>query len=284
MGRARLRLLPVCSKGRLRGLFSAAFFISVSPAWSLDCSAPSWEAHAGAVRSHWAENSTQGKSLVRERGTLTRAGLTANLSCDRWQWQLALARSEGQRTYDGVSTTNFPIQTHSDLAITDASILGWTPIAARWAGGLRLNHRTIHRDIASTGRVRGYPEQFAYWQAATGLRYERPLGPDLVLSAEGWLGGGGGGSLSLNLPNADKAQLRLGNSRLAEVALQISSPARAPAGRGWAWHVRTAYQWQGIAAGPATALMRNGVPVGSALQPETLQRALGLDIGVGYHF
>lgn len=221
---------------------------------------------------------------MRERGTLIRAGITADLSCDRWQWQLALARSEGRRAYDGVSNTNFPIQTHSDLAITDASMVGWTPIAERWAGGLRLNHRTIHRDIASTGRVRGYPEEFTYWQAATGLRYERPLRPGVVIAAEGWLGGGAGGSLSLNLPNADRAQLRLGNSRLAEVALQISSPALAPAGRGWSWRVRTAYQWQGIAAGPAATLMRNGVPVGGALQPETRQRTLGLDFGVGYQF
>jgi hypothetical protein len=30
--------------------------------------------------------------------------------------------------------------------------------------------------------------------------------------------------------------------------------------------------------------MCNGVPVGSALQPETRQRTLGLDIGAGYRF
>lgn len=279
-----MKLLPECTKGRLRGLFSVAIFLSVSPAWSLDCSAPSWQAHTGVVRSHWTENSAQGKSLVRERGTLTRAGIAADLLCDRWQWRLALARSEGRRAYAGVSTTNFPIQTHSDLAITDASVLGWAPIVERWAGGLRLSHRAIHRDIAGTGRVRGYPEQFTYWQMATGLRYERPLRPGIVISTEGWLGGGGRGTLSLSLPNADQAQLSLGNSRLAEVALQISSPVLAPAGRGWSWHVRTDYQWQGIAAGTATTLMRNGVPVGSALQPETRQRTLGLDIGAGYRF
>lgn len=274
----------VWCKGRSCGLFSALFLGSVSPVWSLDCSVPSWGVHTGVARSHWEEINAQGKSLVRERGALTRTGITAGGSCERWQWRLALARSEGRRTYDGVSTTNVPIQTYSNLAITDASVQGWAPITERWSGGLRLNHRTLHRNIASTGRVLGYPERFSYWQTAAGLRHELPLRPSVVISAEGWLGGGPGGSLSLKLPNADPAQLKLGNSRVVEVGLQVGSPALASDRRGWSWQVRMDYQRQGIAAGRATALTRNGVPVGGASQPETLQSALGVDVGAHYRF
>jgi hypothetical protein len=183
-----------------------------------------------------------------------------------------------------VSNTNFPIQTTSALAITDASAQLWSPALADWTGGLRLNHRILNRDIASIGQVRGYPERFSYWQAALGLKRTLALNPGLIISGEGWLGGGPAGTLALNLPTADATQLTLGSSKLAEIALQLGSPALTPGQAGWSWQARVDYQWQTIAAGPAKALVRNGIPVGGAAQPAVRQQALGVSAGANYRF
>ena len=187
-------------KGRNCGLFYGLAGLAVAaatwagPAWSLDCAAPGLGAHTGLTRSQWDETSAQGRLLVRERGTLKSAGLTADGACERWQWRLALTRSTGARAYDGVTSTNFPLQTSSGISITDASAQVWTPPIAQWSGGLRVNHRQLDRDIAGVGLVRGYPERFTYWQAAAGLRHEVALGDGLVLTGEGWIGGGPAGN------------------------------------------------------------------------------------------
>lgn len=268
-------------KGRSSGLFYGLVFAATTwagPAWSLDCAAPAWGAQTGLTRSQWDETSAQGRTLVRERGTLKSAGITADGACARWPWRLALTRSTGARAYDGVTSTNFPLQTSSSISITDVAAQVWTPALARWSGGLRVNHRQLDRDIASVGLVRGYPERFGYWQAAAGIRHETALGEALVLTGEAWIGGGPAGTMTLRLPNADPARLTLGSSRLVEIALQLGSAA------GWSWHARLDYQWQAIAAGPVATLFRNGVPVGGAAQPATRQQALGVGAAVQYRF
>lgn len=278
-------------KGRKRGLFYGclrgvllAAAVGSGPAWSLDCSGFALGAEVGTTRSVWEENSALGLLLVRERGTLRRMAITAEENCALWQWRLTLARSTGARAYDGVSNTSAPVQTQSALIITDTSAQAWTPAVSGWSGGLRLNHRKIDRTIAGTGRVLGYPERFSYWQAAAGLRQELALGPDLVVSGDAWLGGGPGGKMALQLPNADATELTLGSSRVAEIGLQIGSASGVPNRTGWSWHARMDYQWQHMAAGPARALMRNGIPVGGAAQPATRQLTTGLGAGVQYRF
>jgi hypothetical protein len=274
-------------QGRNSGLFYGLVMLAAGwggAAWSADCGLPVAGAQLGVTRSTWEETSALGRLLVREQGTLRRASVTADGACQGWQWRLALARSTGERAYEGVSNTSAPIQTHSGLAITDASAQGWTPAWSGWSGGLRLTHRRIDRDIASTGTVRGYPERFAYWQAATGIRQVWALTPTLVLSGDGWLGGGPAGTMALRLPNADATELTLGSSRVAELGLQISSAASAPDQTGWSWHARIDYQWQRMAAGPVKTLMRNGIPVGGAAQPATRQKTAGLGAGVQYRF
>ena len=278
-------------KGRKRGLFYGrlcGLFLAVAagsgPAWSLDCSGFALGAQAGMTRSLWEENSALGPLLVRERGTLRRTAITAEETCALWQWRLTLARSTGARAYDGVSNTGALIQTHSALTIIDSSAQAWTPAVSGWSGGLRLNHRKIDRIIAGTGRVLGYPERFSYWQSAAGLRQELALGSDLVVSGDAWLGGGPGGKMALQLPNADATELTLGSSRVAEIGLQIGSAPGAPNQAGWSWHARVDYQWQRLAAGPARALVRNGIPVGGAAQPATRQLTTGLGAGVQYRF
>ena len=275
------------TKGRSSGLFyglAVAAAVSAGPAWSFGCSGLALGADVGAVRSVWEETSATGRLLVRERGTLTRTAITAEEVCQGWQWRLALARTTGDRAYDGVSNTSAPIQTQSALAITDASAQAWTPAASGWSAGLRLNQRRIDRDIASVGNVRGYPERFSYWQAAVGLKGEWALAPQFTVIGDGWIGGGPGGKMNLRLPNADATELTLGSSRVAEVGLQIGSAASAPNQAGWSWHARADYQWQRMAAGPAKTLTRNGVPVGGAAQPATRQKAAALGAAIQYRF
>jgi hypothetical protein len=275
---------------RVRGLTGIFSLLTLAGAASanapagFDCNAPALGASTGVTRSVWEEASATGRRLVREQGTLTRYGISADGACGAWQWRLALARSTGQRAYDGVSTTNFPIQTTSDLTITDASAQIWAHSLQNWSAGMRLNQRRLDRRIAGTGPVLGYPERFSYWQAAAGLRRELALAPGWVVSAEGWLGGGPGGTLDLRLPNADAAELKLGKSRLAEIGLQIESPALPVHLTGWSWHARADYQWQRMAAGDANVITRNGIPIGGAAQPETVQKALALSAGVRYRF
>lgn len=274
-------------QGRNSGLFYGLAMVAAGwggAAWSADCGLPVAGAQLGVTHSTWEETSALGRSLVREQGTLRHASVAADGACQGWQWRLALARSTGERAYVGVSNTNAPLQTHSGLAITDASVMGWTPALSGWSGGLRLTHRRIDRDIASTGTVRGYPERFAYWQAAAGIRQVWALTPTLVLSGDGWLGGGPAGTMALRLPNADATELTLGRSRVAELGLQIGSAASAPDQAGWSWQARFDYQWQHLAAGPVKTLMRNGVPVGGAAQPATRQKTVGLGAGVQYRF
>jgi hypothetical protein len=275
------------TKGRSSGLFygiALAAAVGAGPAWSFGCSGLALGADVGMAHSVWEETSATGRLLVRERGTLTRAAITAEEVCEGWQWRLAMARSTGDRAYEGVSNINAPIQTQSALAITDASVQGWTPAISGWSGGLRLNHRRIDRDIASVGNVRGYPERFSYWQAAVGLKQELKLTPQFVISGDGWLGGGPAGKMELRLPNADATELTLGRSRVAEIGFQIGSAAAAPNQAGWSWHARVDYQWQRMAAGPAKALTRNGVPVGGAAQPATQQKTAALGVGLRYQF
>jgi hypothetical protein len=275
------------TKGRSSGLFCGLMLVAAawtSSAWSADCGLPAAGAQWGLTRSTWEESSAAGRLLVREQGTLRRAGITADGACQGWQWRLALARSAGERAYDGVSNTSAPLQTHSALVITDASAQGWSPVWSGWSGGLRLNHRRIDRDIASTGTVRGYPERFAYWQAAAGVRQAWALTPKLALSGDAWLGGGPAGTMALRLPNADATELTLGRSRVAEIGLQIGSTDSATKQTGWSWHARADYQWQRMAAGPVTTLMRNGIPVGGAAQPATRQTNAGLGAGAQFRF
>lgn len=275
------------NKGRKSGLFCGLFLtaaVLAGPAWSLDCSGLALGAQAGVTRSIWEETSAPGRLLVRERGTLARTAITAEEICSGWQWRLALARTTGDRAYDGVSSANAPIQTQSGLTITDASVQAWTPAVSGWSGGLRAGHRRIDRDIASVGQVRGYPERFSYWQAAAGVRYEWAVSPVLVMAGDGWVGAGPAGKMALRLPNADATELRLGSSRVAEIGLQVGSAAMSPNQAGWSWHARAEYQSQRMAAGPARTLTRNGVPVGGAAQPATRQTAAGVSAGVQYRY
>ena len=149
------------------------------------------------------------------------------------------------------------------------------------AGALRLVH--AERDIAGQGNVLGYPERFAYWQAALGARYQAVLGARVRLTASAWLGGGPGGRVKLDLPRADPVTLNLGSSRLLALGLELEG-GEAATQAGWSWQAGVSYRREQTSAGPAKTLVRNGIPVGAALQPRFVQRHWGGTARVTYRF
>lgn len=237
---------------------------------------------AGVQHSQWEESNANGVSLVRERGTLTSAGLQAAVRCSELDWTAQWTHSQGQRAYDGVTTTQAPLQTHSQLRAQALVLAAWLPLRQGWSLGSRLGYRQIQRNIASSGNVLGYPERFRYFQAALGARYQAVFGERLRLTASGWLGGGPGGHVAVDLPRADPLTLPLGASTLLELGLQLDGgQARLP---GWAWQLGVTYRREQTRAGAPQLLTRNGVPVGVALQPAIVQQHLGSTVTLMYRF
>lgn len=246
------------------------------------CEAPSLGALAGVARSQWEEFDAQGRSLVRERGTLNVSGLQALGRCRSADWSAQWTRSQGQRHYDGMSSMQTPLQTHSQLRAQALTLAAWWPVREGWAIGPQLDYRQIERRIASSGRVLGYPERFSYWQLALGARYQTVLGGQVRLSASGWLGGGPGGRVKADFPHAESVTLPLGSSRLLAVRLQLDGGE--PVLPGWSWQTHVFYQREQTGAGAPEALMRNGVLVGAAFQPRVVQQQLGVAAGLAYRF
>jgi len=269
---------------RLRGGWLAAALLTGLPGAvrAGACDALALGTLAGAERSRWEEFDARGGSLVRERGTLAMAGLRAGGHCSALDWEAAFSRSQGTRGYDGVSSTQQALQTHSRLRVQALELSAWRPLGAGWALGAQLGHHQVRRDIAGSGPVLGYAERFDAAQAALGARYQAALGAGLRLTASGWLGGGPGGRVKVDLPNAEPAVLPLGSSRLAALALQLEGGE--PAQAGWSWQAALAYRFEESRAGAARPLLRNGVPVGAALQPRTVQQHLGASAAAVYRF
>lgn len=253
-----------------------------SAAAAMPCGTPVVTVLAGVERSQWEEFDAQGKSLVRERGTLKVAGLQASGRCSRLDWTAQWTRSQGQRDYDGVTTTQAPLQTQSQLRTQALTVSAWLPISKGWAVGAQLGHRQIQRDIASKGNVLGYPERFDYLQAALGARYQAVLGEQMRLIASGWLGAGPGGQVKVDLPRADPVTLPLGASRLLALSVQLEGGESVQPG--WSWQAGVAYRREQTSAGATELISRNGVIVGAALQPRFVQQHLGASAGLAYRF
>ena len=267
----------------MQHLIVAALLASLASAVAASgCDTPALGTVAGIERSRWEELDAHGQSLVRERGTLKLAGLQGSGRCGALDWTAQWTRSQGRRSYDGLTTTQAPLQTHSHLRVQALTLSAWLPVQNSWAVGAQLGHRQIQRDIASNGSVLGYPERFDYRQAALGLRYQAALAASLRLTASAWLGAGPGGRVRVDLPRADPVTLPLGSSRLLALGLQLDSGETAQPG--WSWQAGVAYRREEIGAGTPEAISRNGVTVGAALQPGVVQQHFGTTAMLQYRF
>lgn len=278
-------MLATHHRGRTtwRRLVWACLVAMPGTAAAVDCGAPRLGALAGAERSQWEEFDAQGRSLVREQGTLKVVGLQMAGQCRTLDWSVHWTLSRGERDYDGLTSTQAPFQTHSRLQAQHLAVHAWLPMNAGWSMGSQLGYRHTERDIAGKGNVLGYPERFGYWQAALGARYQAGLGERVRLTASTWLGGGPGGHVKLDLPSADPVSLKLGSNRLLALALELEG-GEAATQPGWSWQAGMSFRREQTSAGTAKALLRNGIPVGAALQPRFVQRHWGGTARVTYRF
>ena len=261
------------------GAASALLCAAPGPA-SAGCGPPGWSLAAGAEHSRWQEFDAQGRPLLLEQGPLATLALALAADCAGVDWRLVVVLAAGRRDYEGWSSNGAPLATSSRVERMALGLGALAPLVGAWSAGLRLGGRQLEREIASAGAVTGYAERFSDWKAAVGLRHERAVGASWRGAAELWLGGGPGGRLALQLPHADAALLRLGPSRLLEarLALHAAGPGVMPAGWGLQW----VYRREHFAAGPAQALLRQGLRVGGAAQPATRESALGLQASLAW--
>lgn len=275
VGRAAARLAGRTVAGAALALLCG----TAMPAHAV-CAPPGLSLAAGAEHSRWRELDAQGRPLLHEQGTLATLSLALDLACAGIDWRLAVEQAAGRRAYDGRSTTGAALATHSRIARTTLELTAWVPLADTWAAGVRLGARQLERDIAGAGAVSGYAERFRDGQLAAGLRQIRGLGPGLRGTAELWLGAGPAGRLALQLPQADAAVLRLGSSRLLQAALALHGGGPDIDSTGWG--LQLSYRREHFGAGPAQPLMRQGLRVGGATQPQTQQSALALQATLGW--
>lgn len=264
---------------RYGGLLAA--WVCAGSAWGCGALQPS--AHVGVERSQWQEFNAQGRKLVDESGLLRRAGVRLEGDCTGWLWAVEWSQAHGTRDYNGVSSANQPIQTTSRLRSQQVQLKAWMPVDARWALGARLGWAQLNRDLASVGSVRGYPEQFRTSLLALGGRYTLADLGGSRWTVSGWLGGGPGGTLHLQLPNTDAAHLRLGRSQMVQLGVKLESPDAVDR-TGWSWRLGWQAQQEQMRAGPSQAITRNGMLVGGAAQPQTRHTSMGLDGALGYRF
>jgi len=272
-----------CLRGRrCASLFFAGLTGFALPAWALDCAVPAPALSAGVERSQWEEFDAQGRSLVRETGTLERIGVDASTKCAGLDWTAQWSHGVGRRAYDGVTNTQVAVQSTSHLSSDALSLIVMSALGEHWAVGARLSYHQLNRDIDGAGTVLGYPERYTYGLASLGARYQLMLVEQLHLVLTGWLGGNTGGRLWVQLPRADAATLPLGSTALIESSVQLgSAPTSTTA---WSWQAILNYRQELTAAGDARALLRNGVLVGAAAQPKLLQRLLGVHAVLRYRF
>lgn len=273
-GARPLPSLRVLRAGTLAALVAAAMTAGAA------CGPPGWWLGAGVERSRWQESDGQGRRLLREQGTLGTLELALQTHCAGIDWRLALAQASGRRGYDGRSSSGAPLATHSDIDRSTLALAGWLPVSDAWSMGASLGYRQLRRDIASAGAVRGYAERLRDWQALALLRHQRGLGERWTLAAELRLGAGPPGRLALQLPHADAAVLRPGAGRLLQAGLSVHGGAPAVPASGW--QLQLIYRDERFAAGPPQALLRQGLVVGGAAQPETRRSALGLQAGLRF--
>lgn len=247
------------------------------------CSAPLLRAVVGAERSGWSEYGAQGGQLVDEEGRLSRSGVQATLVCAPLQWQLDWYHSWGARDYQGLASTGASVRTVSHIRADEVSLALMHGVGAG-AVGLRLSYENIGRTIDGTPSVSGYPERFRYWAAALGGRYTVRVTDRLAISADAWAGGGPGGTVWVDLPRADPAELRLGSSRLLEAGLRIELGRPASSAAGWSWALGLRLRDEAMRAGEPQVVRSAGIPVGVALQPRTEQRTMGVYATGAYTF
>ncbi len=217
---------------------------------------------------------------MREQGVLTGAAAAASWQCGNTTLLGTLTHVEGTRAYDGQTNRQTPLSTTTRARTDEFMFTGWIPVAPRWELGGQLRYQDTLRDIASTPMALGYPERFAYWQGALGARFQAEVPLALSVRLSGWAGAGPRGRLNVRLPQSDPLTLPLGSSMLAQVRIELA-PSQGEA-TAWQWQVHATYTRDLLRAGPVRGVTRNGIVLGGASQPRTLQQQAGVGVTLAY--
>lgn len=264
--------------------------LAAAPPAGAACGAPWLALDAGVQDSRWQETGSQGRTLVSESGTLRGVSLSLGARCDGFDGLVRVRQASGSRLYEGVTSTNAPIRTRSEIEQHAVELQGFLPLDTLWSGWSgwsaagRAALRRTDRRIIGVGRVQGYPERFIHAEVGFGARLAMAPGADWNWTATAWLGAGPPGRLDLHLPGTDPAKLRLGASRSLEFELQAQGALDALVAQGWQWQARLAHRREQWRAGEPQVITRQGVPVAGAVQPATRHSAWRLQFGLRFDF
>lgn len=247
-----------------------------------DCKFTAVTFSAGLVDSRWQEFSATGQFLLEEKGTLVAERLNLEASCLGAEWHGDWSQARGQRHYVGLTNKQQAATTTTDLQDESVQVGFMMPLNTFWSAGIGLDRRDTYRNIRSTDKASGYPERFNQLTGLVGLRYKVSFLKNANLATSIWVGESFGGSVWLDLPNADPTTLALGKDNVQVATLTWSRKKSSQSNWFWAYTLH----WRSTEkdAGPATALKQNDRLVGSAIQPRTTTQSFGLNARMGYFF
>lgn len=245
------------------------------------CAAGAVALTAGAQDSRWNEHDAEGRRLLSEQGRLPEASIAFNAACGPWSAELSWRHAVGKRDYEGFSNHGAAVQTHSSLRLDEWALSLQRPVLDGVSLGIRAQRQETQRELASAGKVLGYPERHEHWVYAMGLLSEGAAWGESRWHLAAWLGGGPGGQVRVDLPIADEITLRTGTMRQGELQLKWLS---APWAEGWRSSLGLRWRGERVGAGEAATLWRQVVAVGGALQPRHDVRTASLEVGVQHSF
>ena len=142
-----MRVIDFVQKLCGQGLFFGALLTAACSAESAGCGLPTLSTRLGVESSEWQEFADSGARVVRETGHLRSTGLSAELTCADFDFNLGWSKSWGQRRYVGVTNRQTPVETISDLDMRTLSGDVMYPLRSGWARGhtsWRRLRRTPH--------------------------------------------------------------------------------------------------------------------------------------------
>jgi len=229
--------------------------------------------------STWDEFDLLGRKLVNESGSLNGVELTAGFSCNRWLYQAQISQFEGDRTYDGQTSTGTTVSSHSALRQLQGHLqAGWS-VNNAWQVAGRLSNHSTWRDIASAGGASGYQERFEWTLLSLGSQWTTAVGPG-QLKFGAWVGQQVNSQISVTLPGRDQASAALGAIRNAELSVGWS----VPLSQFWTLQADAHYVRTDINQSDEFVIRRNGVPVGGAHQPRLSIVDMPVSLRIGYVF
>ncbi|NCN71906.1 MAG: hypothetical protein GW907_12345 [Betaproteobacteria bacterium] len=229
--------------------------------------------------SNWQEFDSTGRELVRESGKLTGPQLSAALTCSGWRLQAEVTQLDGDRRYDGQTSSGVNVLSSSALHRIDRQLQASVNVTKDLQVGLRVSNHRTWRDIASAGGASGYPERFEWTLLSVGSQWSKPVSfGQLTLGA--WVGTQLDSSMTLNLPGRDQTTLLLG--KIHQVELQLGW--EVPVTPSWSLHANVRYRKIEVSQGADGIVTKNGFPVGVAHQPQTRLVDIPVTVSLSYRF